>query len=39
MRTVDWHDGGVRLIDQRLLPNEVKFPVYRDVHALGKSVV
>ncbi len=39
MRTVEWEaDGGVRLIDQRLLPNEVKFPVYRDVHALAQAI-
>ena len=39
MRTVEWDaGGGVRLIDQRLLPNEVKFPVYRDVRAVAQAI-
>ncbi len=38
MRTVDWHDGGVRLIDQRLLPNRVERPVYHDYVALARAI-
>ena len=38
MRTVDWHDGGVRLIDQRLLPNRVERPVYHDYVAVARAI-
>jgi methylthioribose-1-phosphate isomerase len=34
MRTVDWHNHGVRMIDQRLLPGRLETPIfysYRDV--------
>ena len=36
MRTVEWHDGAVRMIDQRLLPatfEHIVFHDYRDVAA------
>jgi methylthioribose-1-phosphate isomerase len=40
MRTVEWDAQavGVRLIDQRLLPNQVKFPVYTDYAAVGQAI-
>ena len=38
MRTVDWHAGGVRLIDQRLLPNRLEQPVYHDYGALAGAI-
>ena len=38
MRTVDWHEGGVRLIDQRLLPNRVERPVYHDYVAVAQAI-
>ncbi len=42
MRTVDWHDGKVRMIDQRALPNQfvvVEYTDYRDVAAAIKDMV
>lgn len=38
MRTVDWHDHGVRLIDQRLLPNRLECPVYHDYRAVAQAI-
>jgi len=38
MRTVDWHDNGVRLIDQRLLPNRFETPVYRDYREVARAI-
>lgn len=38
MRTVDWHDNGVRMIDQRLLPNRFETPVYHDYRAVAKAI-
>src|SRR5688572_32796418 len=38
MRTVDWHDGGVRLIDQRRLPNTLETPVYHDYAAVAQAI-
>ena len=38
MRTVDWHEGGVRLIDQRLLPNRLETPVYHDYVEVAKAI-
>ena len=38
MRTVDWHDGGVRLIDQRRLPNVLETPVYHDYVAVAQAI-
>jgi methylthioribose-1-phosphate isomerase len=38
MRTVDWHAGGVRMIDQRLLPNRVETPVYHDYREVGRAI-
>jgi methylthioribose-1-phosphate isomerase len=38
VRTVDWHAGGVRLIDQRLLPNRVERPVYHDYVEVARAI-
>jgi methylthioribose-1-phosphate isomerase len=38
MRTVDWHDGGVRLIDQRILPNRLEQPIYRDYREVARAI-
>ena len=38
MRTVDWHNNGVRLIDQRLLPNRLEQPVYHDYRAVAQAI-
>jgi len=38
MRTVDWHADGVRLIDQRLLPNRFETPVYHDYRAVAQAI-
>jgi methylthioribose-1-phosphate isomerase len=38
LRTVDWHADGVRLIDQRLLPNRVEQPIYHDYVALAQAI-
>ena len=38
MRTVDWHDNGVRMIDQRLLPNRFETPVYHDYREVAKAI-
>ena len=38
MRTVEWHQGGVRLIDQRILPNREEFIDYHDYVAVAKAI-
>ncbi len=38
MRTVDWHDNGVRMIDQRLLPNRFETPVYHDYREVARAI-
>jgi methylthioribose-1-phosphate isomerase len=38
MRTVDWYDGGVRLIDQRLLPKRLETPVYHDYCQVADAI-
>jgi len=38
MRTVDWHDHGVRMIDQRLLPNRFETPVYHDYREVTRAI-
>jgi methylthioribose-1-phosphate isomerase len=38
MRTVDWHDGGVRMIDQRRLPNHLETPIFRDYREVAKAI-
>lgn len=38
MRTVDWHEGGVRMIDQRLLPTRLEQPVYHDYLEVARAI-
>ncbi len=38
MRTVEWVDGGVRLIDQRLLPGRLETPVYHEYAEVGRAI-
>jgi methylthioribose-1-phosphate isomerase len=38
MRTVDWHNQGVRLIDQRILPNRFEQPVYHDYREVARAI-
>ena len=38
MRTVEWVDGGVRLIDQRLLPGRLETPVYHDYGEVRQAI-
>jgi len=38
LRTVDWHAGGVRLIDQRRLPNRLEQPVYHDYVEVAQAI-
>ncbi len=38
MRTVEWHAGGVRLIDQRLLPNRLERPVFTDYAQVARAI-
>ena len=38
MRTVEWHAGGVRLIDQRRLPNTLETPTYHDYVAVAQAI-
>jgi methylthioribose-1-phosphate isomerase len=35
---VEWVDGGVRLIDQRLLPGRLEAPVYHDYAEVGRAI-
>ena len=38
MRTIDWVDGAVRLIDQTRLPHECVFKEYRDYRGLAAAI-
>jgi methylthioribose-1-phosphate isomerase len=38
MRTVDWHADGVRMIDQRRLPNRLEQPVYHDYRDVARAI-
>jgi methylthioribose-1-phosphate isomerase len=38
MRTVEWYEGGVRLIDQRLLPKRLETPVYHDYREVAQAI-
>jgi methylthioribose-1-phosphate isomerase len=38
MRTVDWHNHGVRLIDQRILPGRFEQPVYHDYRDVARAI-
>jgi methylthioribose-1-phosphate isomerase len=38
MRTVEWQDGRVRMIDQRLLPAEFHVVEYDDYHEIARAI-
>ncbi|HEY76555.1 MAG TPA: S-methyl-5-thioribose-1-phosphate isomerase [Thermoflexia bacterium] len=38
MRTVEWHEGRVRLIDQRLLPSEFRVVELTEVEAVARAI-
>ena len=38
MRTVEWHNGTVKMIDQRLLPTEYKIVTFTDVDGVATSI-
>jgi methylthioribose-1-phosphate isomerase len=38
MRSVDWHDDKVRMIDQRLLPAEFRLVEYEDYHEVAHAI-
>ena len=38
MRTVEWDKGSVKLIDQRLLPNQYKIVTFADVEGVATSI-
>ena len=38
MRTVEWHGGMVKMIDQRLLPAEVKVVTFTDVAGVARAI-
>jgi methylthioribose-1-phosphate isomerase len=39
MRTIEWCDGAVRLIDQRLLPQQEVWRTYTDYRGLAQAIV
>jgi methylthioribose-1-phosphate isomerase len=38
VRTVEWHDGGVRMIDQRILPGRFETPTYHDYRDVARAI-
>ncbi len=38
MRSVEWHDDKVRMIDQRLLPAEFRLVEYDDYHGVAQAI-
>ncbi|MGQ0602434.1 MAG: S-methyl-5-thioribose-1-phosphate isomerase [Anaerolineales bacterium] len=38
LRTVDWFDDGVRMIDQRLLPGRFEQPIFRDYRDMARAI-
>ncbi len=38
MRSVEWHDGKVRMIDQRLLPTEFRLVEYEDYREVAQAI-
>ena len=38
MRSVEWHDGKVRMIDQRLLPAELRMAEYEDYRQVAQAI-
>ena len=38
MRTIEWHDGRVRMVDQRLLPAEFRVVEYEDHREIARAI-
>jgi methylthioribose-1-phosphate isomerase len=38
VRTVEWHAGGVRLIDQRILPGRFETPTFHDYREVARAI-
>ncbi len=38
MRSIEWHDGKVQMIDQRLLPAEFRLVEYRDYREVAQAI-
>jgi methylthioribose-1-phosphate isomerase len=38
MRTIEWHDGTVKMIDQQRLPGEFVILEYRDYHGVAEAI-
>ena len=38
MRSVEWHNGKVRMIDQRLLPAEFRLVEYEDYRGVAQAI-
>ena len=38
MRTIEWHDGTVKMIDQRLLPGQFVVNTYTDYHDVADAI-
>src|SRR5688572_16874734 len=38
MRTVEWHEGKVRMIDQRVLPWDLALLDYEDYHEVARAI-
>jgi methylthioribose-1-phosphate isomerase len=38
LRTVEWFDNAVRMIDQRLLPGRFEQPIFRDYRAVARAI-
>jgi methylthioribose-1-phosphate isomerase len=38
MRTIEWHEGRVKMIDQRLLPGQLLVNEYTDYHDVAKAI-
>jgi methylthioribose-1-phosphate isomerase len=38
MRTIEWHAGAVKMIDQRLLPGQFTVNAYTDHHAVAEAI-
>ena len=38
MRSVEWHDEKIRMIDQRLLPAEFRLVEYDDYHDVAQAI-
>jgi methylthioribose-1-phosphate isomerase len=38
IKTIEWTDDGVVMIDQRLLPNEEQYPLFRTYEEVGEAI-